>query len=122
MFHWSDKIRQEFRNPKNIGELDVSKANVYLAEVKTPDGFTHMQLFIEIKDEKIVNAKFKVLGCPCCIACLSYLTQQLTGRDAIELKQISAQNLIGTLELPKERYSSALLAEELCKNLFKQVF
>lgn len=116
MFHWSDKIKQEFYNPQNVGELDTSKANVKLAEIKTPDGFTHMQLYIETTDGKITNAKFKVLGCPCCIACLSYVTQQLIQQDVAKLKQLSAQDIIQALALPKERYSSALLVEELLRS------
>lgn len=117
MLHWPDKIKHEFYHPKNIGELDVSKSNVFLAECKTPDGFTHMQLFLEIKNREIIEAKFKALGCPCCIACLSYVTQQLKNHTIEIITKISAPDLIKALELPRERYSSALLVQGLLEDL-----
>src|SRR6056297_3108394 len=117
MFHWSDKVKSEFYDPQNVGELDTNKADVQLAEIKTPDGFTHMQLFVEIKQGIITDVKYKVLGCPCCIACLSFVSRQLLQQAQSKLQNISAQDIIQALDLPKERYSSALLVEELLDSI-----
>ncbi len=117
MLHWSDKIKKEFYHPKNIGELDLNDPQVYVASHETPDGFTRMQLHLKISNKTILDAKYKVLGCPCCIACLSFLTANIIGKHINELQNFDARYLIKGLELPKERYSSALMVEMLLEEI-----
>ena len=57
---YSQKVMEHFRNPRNVGEI------------KDPDGIGHvgnpicgdiMELYIKVKDDVIVDAKFKTFGC-----------------------------------------------------------
>ena len=120
MYKLSKKIQEHFYHPKNVGELDVTKNNVKMVEVATADGYTRMQLFVELAPsviEIITAAKFKVLGCPSAIACLSFVTDYLIGKDLQACKDITVEFLVKALDLPKEKYSVAGLVEDLVRQL-----
>ena len=60
MENYSEKVMDHFRNPRNVGEME------------NPDGVGHvgnpvcgdvMELYIKVKDDVIVDAKFKTFGC-----------------------------------------------------------
>lgn len=117
MFKLSDKVKENFYNPKNVGELDPANENVIVAEIATPDGQTHLQIFIQLKNNKIIDAKFKALGCPSAIACMSFSTDYLIGKNLKTCEQFTVEFLVKALELSKEKYSVAGLVEDLFKRI-----
>ncbi len=117
MFNLSEKVKHYFYQPKHVGTLDITQPNIFMVEITTPDGYTHMQLFVEIEHNLIKDIKFKILGCPSAIACLSFIAEYLLGKPILECKKITAEFLIKELELSKERYSVAGLVEDLTQKI-----
>ena len=60
---YSKKVIDHFENPNNIGSLDKDSSNVGTGLVGAPECGDVMKLQIEVKDNKIVDAKFKTFGC-----------------------------------------------------------
>lgn len=117
MLKLSDKVTANFYHPKNVGELDLTNKSVIMAEIATPDGYTHLQIFIQLKNTLITDAKFKALGCPVAIACMSFTTDYLIGKNLEACALITVEFLVKALDLPKEKYSVAGLMEDLFKQI-----
>lgn len=103
------------------GVLECTQKNAFMAEVITPDKTTHLQLVVTIEHNTISKAKFKVLGCPAAIRCLTFITEYLTGSSVDKMKEVNAKFLIETLQIAKEKYSVAGLMEDLLLKLFSCV-
>ena len=85
---YSKKVIDHFENPKNIGSLDKDSSNVGTGLVGAPECGDVMKLQIEVKDNKIVDAKFKTFGCGSAIAASSLATEWVKDRsveDALTL-------------------------------------
>ena len=67
---YSDKVIDHYSNPRNVGTLDKSKANVGTGLVGAPECGDVMKLQIKVDDKtgKIVDARFKTFGCGSAIA------------------------------------------------------
>lgn len=117
MLNLSEKVQRYFYHPVHNGTLDINQPNVHKSEVLTPDGYTHLQLFVEIHNGMINNIKFKALGCPSAIACLEFIAEYLSGKNITVCQQITAEFLITELGLAKEKYGIAGLAEDLVKRV-----
>lgn len=121
MFNLSAKIKQYFYQSKHSGELDTNNSHVVMAEISTPDGYTHLQLFIEIDNAQIKNCKFKVLGCPTAIACLEFTSAYLVGKTIADCKTITAKFLIDQLDIAYEKYAIAGLVAQLIQVLMQLI-
>ncbi len=114
MENYSEKVMEHFRNPKNVGEME------------NPDGIGHvgnpvcgdiMELYIKVKDNIIVDAKFKTFGCGAAIATSSMVTELVKGKTVAEALNISNQAVAEALGgLPKVKMHCSLLAEEALKS------
>ena len=78
---YSKKVIDHFENPKNIGSLDKDSSNVGTGLVGAPECGDVMKLQIEVKDNKIVDAKFKTFGCGSAIAASSLATEWVKDRS-----------------------------------------
>ena len=109
---YTEKVLDHFRNPRNMGEI------------KNPDGFGKvgnptcgdvMAIYIKVKDEKIVDIKFKTYGCTAAIATSSVLTELVKGKtidDALKLTRDDVANELGGLPAVK-MHCSNLAADAL---------
>jgi len=111
----SDKVKNHFYHPRNLGELDISNNNVKVGVAHTPDKSTVMQLHIQIENNKIVDAKFKALGSPWAIATMSLITELVIGKTVEAVVQISSREIIEALALPEQHFFCALLGEDAIK-------
>lgn len=111
---YSEKVMEHFRNPKNVGEI------------VNPDGIGHvgnpicgdiMELYIKVKDNIIVDAKFKTFGCGAAIATSSMVTELVKGKAVDEALKISNRAVTEALGgLPPIKLHCSLLAEEALKS------
>lgn len=111
---YSTKVMEHFRNPHNVGEME------------NPDGVGHvgnpvcgdiMELYIKVKDNVIVDAKFKTFGCGAAIATSSMVTDMVKGKNIDEALTISNKAVAEALGgLPKVKMHCSVLAEEALKS------
>jgi len=111
---YSKKVMEHFKNPRNVGEIE------------NPDGIGHvgnpicgdiMELYIKVKDNIIVDAKFKTFGCGAAIATSSMVTELVKGKSVDEALKISNRAVAEALGgLPPIKMHCSLLAEEALKS------
>ena len=72
-----------------------------------------LQLQMKIEDETVREAKFKVFGCGAAIAAGSILTELVVGKNIMELREITNQQLSERMGgLPPEKIHCSILAEQ----------
>jgi len=107
---YSGKVMEHFKNPRNVGEIE------------NPDGVGHvgnpvcgdiMELYIKVRDNVIVDAKFKTFGCGAAIATSSMVTELVKGKTVDEARTISNRAVVEALDgLPPVKMHCSVLAEE----------
>jgi nitrogen fixation NifU-like protein len=113
---YSDKVIDHYENPRNVGTLDKESTNVGTGLVGAPACGDVMRLQIEVKDDKIVDAKFKTFGCGSAIASSSLATEMLKGKTLDEAKEIKNQSIVEELALPPVKIHCSILAEEAIRS------
>ncbi len=115
---YSEKLLDHFKNPKNVGTLDKSKANVGTGLVGAPECGDVMRLQIEVDDESglIKDAKFKTFGCGSAIASSSLATEWLKGKTINEAVEIDNMAIVEELALPPVKIHCSVLAEDAIKS------
>ncbi|MBL7066306.1 MAG: Fe-S cluster assembly scaffold protein NifU [Candidatus Marinimicrobia bacterium] len=114
---YSEKVMDHFRNPRNVGEIE------------NPDGVGHvgnpmcgdvMEMYIKVKDNVIVDAKFKTFGCGAAIATSSMATELVIGKTIDEARQITNKVVAEALDgLPPVKMHCSNLAEEALEAAIK---
>lgn len=101
-------------NPRNVGEMpDADGVGIE----GNPTCGDVMKLFLKIKDEKIVDAKFQTFGCGAAIAVSSMITEMIKGKTLNEAQTISKEKVssqLGGLP-PQKMHCSNLGADALKK-------
>jgi len=111
---YSDKVMEHFSNPRNIGEIQNADG---VGEVGNPVCGDMMSFYINVKDNKITDIKFKTFGCVAAIAVSSMVTEMAMGKTLDEAKKITKQSVAESLDgLPKQKmHCSNLGADALAK-------
>ncbi len=107
---YSEKVMDHFRNPRNVGEMKDADG---VGKVGNPVCGDIMELYIKVKDETIVDAKFQTLGCGAAIATSSMVTEMVKGQkleDALKISNSMVAEALGGL--PSQKMHCSVLAEE----------
>ena len=115
---YSDKVIDHYSNPRNVGTLDKSKANVGTGLVGAPECGDVMRLQIEVDEttNTITDAKFKTFGCGSAIASSSLATEWLKGKTIDEALSIDNMEIVEELALPPVKIHCSVLAEDAIKS------
>jgi len=101
-------VLDHFLNPRNVGEVPHAEA---LGEAGEPSCGDTMRLSLRIKDGRIVNARFRTLGCGAAIASSSMATELLKGRTVEEARHFSNEEVVAALGgLPPSKVQCSVLA------------
>ncbi len=111
---YSEKVIDHYNNPRNVGTLDKSKANVGTGLVGAPECGDVMRLQIEVDPitGKISDARFKTFGCGSAIASSSVATEWLKGKTVDEATTITNMDIVEELSLPPVKIHCSVLAED----------
>ena len=111
---YTEKVMDHFSNPRNIGEIENADG---VGEVGNPVCGDMMSFYINVKDNKIADIKFKTFGCVAAIAVSSMVTEMAIGKTLDEAKQITKKSVAESLDgLPKEKmHCSNLGADALAR-------
>ena len=111
---YSQKVLEHFSNPHNVGEISDADG---IGNVGNPICGDVMRLYIKVKDDKIIDAKFKTFGCGAAIATSSMVTDLVKGKRVDEALQISNKAVAEALGgLPKIKMHCSVLAEEALRS------
>jgi nitrogen fixation NifU-like protein len=104
---YSQKFKDEFLSPKNIGKLERADSHV---RITGPCGDT-IEMWLAIDDGKISDIKFTTDGCGATITCASYVTKAAKGKTIEDALAITPEDVINYFEgLPDEHKHYAKLA------------
>ena len=112
---YSKKVIEHYEKPKNIGSMDSRSKSIGTGLVGAPVCGDVMKLQIEVKDNKIVDAKFKTFGCGSAIASSSLATEWVKGKSLDEAQSIKNTDIVEELSLPPVKIHCSVLAEDAIK-------
>ena len=116
---YTDAVLEHYNNPKNVGSLDKSAADVGTGLVGAPECGDVMKLQIRVENDKIVDAKFKTFGCGSAIASSSLATEWVKGKTINEAFEIKNTEIVEELALPPVKIHCSVLAEDAIKAAIK---
>jgi nitrogen fixation NifU-like protein len=82
MIELSEKIKEHFRNPQNVGEIENPEG---MGAINNPVCGDTTKLYLRIKDGVVEDAKFLSFGCAVTIASASVFTEKIKGKDILKL-------------------------------------
>jgi nitrogen fixation NifU-like protein len=113
---YSEKTIDHFLNPRNLGEIPAPDG---FARVTGPCGDT-MEIYLKVRDGRVINASFWTDGCGSSIASGSMVTDLAKEKSLIEARRITQDDVLDALGgLPEDSRHCALLAANTLKEAIK---
>lgn len=107
---YSDKVMDHFTNPRNVGDMADADG---VGEEGNPTCGDAMKIFIKVKDDRIVDAKFKTFGCGAAIAVSSMVTEMVKNKTLDEALAISKEAVADALGgLPAQKMHCSILGAD----------
>ena len=111
---YRDNIIDHYQNPRNYGTLEHPDISY---EDSNPVCGDEIRMDLQIKDGRVIDARFSGHGCSISQASASMLTEEIIGKTLEEVKQIDKQYLLDLLGIPlgPVRLKCALLSLKVLK-------
>lgn len=107
---YSEKVMDHFMHPRNVGEIENPDG---IGEVGNPVCGDMMTFYIKVKDDKLVDIKFKTFGCGAAIAVSSMVSEMAMGKTIEEAQKITPELVAKELEgLPKQKFHCSNLGAQ----------
>jgi len=101
MLELNEKIKEHFRNPQNVGEIENPEG---MGAINNPVCGDTTKLYLRIKEGVVEDAKFLSFGCAVTIASASVFTEKIKGKEIPKL-------FLGTDEEVVQRLMSLIESE-----------
>ena len=115
---YGEKVMDHFMHPRNVGEIENPDG---VGEVGNPVCGDMMSFYITVKDNRLVDIKFKTFGCGAAIAVSSIVTELAMNKTLEEAMAITnktvAQELGG---LPQNKLHCSNLGADALHNAIQQ--
>ena len=88
---YSNKIMEEFLNPKNYGVIRGASA---VGKVSSDEGGEIIKIYISVENGRISEAQFQTFGGVVAIALTSFATAYLTSKTLSEAERITPSDIL----------------------------
>jgi len=111
MWEYTDKVREHFLNPQNVGEVENPDGVAEVGSLACGDA---LKLTFKLdENQRIKDIKFKTFGCASAIASSSALTEMVKGMTLDEAMKITNQDIAAYLGgLPQEKMHCSVMGKE----------
>lgn len=97
MNFYRQKILDHYKNPRNTGQILNFDCRTQLDNPLCGDS---IEVFLNVKDNKIRDIKFKAQGCAIAIAAMSMLSEKIKGMDIKEALALGQREILKMLGIP----------------------
>lgn len=111
MWEYTEDVKEHYRNPKNVGEVDNANATGEVGSLTCGD---MLKLTMKIDDNNIIqDAKAQTFGCGSAVASASVLTEMIIGKTVEEAEKITNKQLAEKLGgLPPAKMHCSVMGQE----------
>ena len=110
---YTNKALEYFKNPKHAGEIKNPDAKAMVGNAKCGDV---LEFFLKIKDNKIIEVKFKTYGCVAAIASSEALAIMAEGKTLEEAMKIKDKDIVKHLGgLPTVKFHCSVLGTSVLR-------
>ncbi len=109
---YTEKVIENFKNPKNQGKLKKYDA---VGKKGNPVCGDVMHIYIKVKNDKILDIGWETMGCAAAIATTSMLSELARGKTLDEAMKLTKQDVADELDglPPVKMHCSNLAADAL---------
>ncbi|HEY6769336.1 MAG TPA: iron-sulfur cluster assembly scaffold protein [Candidatus Sulfotelmatobacter sp.] len=115
---YSAQVLDHFQNPRNAGDIEDADA---AAELENPACGDVVRLSLRIREQRIVEARFKAKGCVASVSCASVLTVAIREKSLSEARSLNREDISSALgQLPPASIHAAQLAVDVLHAALRQ--